>query len=109
MSTLEARAALTASWEDVARTRSSQDWRSATRSVGQAIDDATGLPLAGATVTLGGHTATSDERGRYSFATGDASAIVTAAKDGMVTVERIVPVATDAGTVAIDARLTALA
>jgi hypothetical protein len=87
--------------------------------VGQVLDDATGLPLAGASVELeavapGGalpqrDSATSDERGRWSIATAGANAVVLAARDGFTSVERALGVASGSGTVPVDARLQALA
>jgi hypothetical protein len=55
--------------------------------VGQVLVDTTGLPLPGASVhmtsTSGVLAATTDERGRYSFPTGDAVAIVSVENAGM--------------------------
>jgi hypothetical protein len=82
--------------------------------IGQVLSDVTGRPLAKATVTYGGtisspEPAVTDDTGRYSFATGDTSARVTASSPGMTSVEREVPITAETGTVALDARLTPLA
>jgi hypothetical protein len=74
--------------------------------VGQALADDTGLPLPGATVRMGDRTLTTDERGGYSVPATDISVVVTVAKDGMTTVERLVPVQSGVGVSVIDARLT---
>jgi hypothetical protein len=81
--------------------------------VGQVLVDTTGLPLPGANVhmtTTGGVlSATTDDRGRYSFPTGDVAAIVSVEKAGMTTVERELTIASGTGTVPVDARPTPLA
>jgi hypothetical protein len=79
--------------------------------VGQVLSDATGLPIAGATVTtIGGVApAQTDERGRYSIPSVDASATLRVEKDGMTQVDRETAVVSGTGTVLIDARLTPLA
>jgi hypothetical protein len=77
--------------------------------VGQVLSDATGLPLAGATVTLGETSRTTDAQGRYTLPTAAASAIVTVSREGMTSVVRATPIAADTGTVPVDARLTPLA
>ena len=50
-----------------------------------------------------------DDRGRYTFSAADASVLVVAGRPGATTVERDVPVASEVGTVVLDARLTSLA
>ena len=81
--------------------------------VGQVLVDTTSLPLPGATVrmttTSGVETATTDERGRYSFPTGDVAAVLSVEKTGMTGVERELTIESGTGTVPVDARLTSLA
>jgi len=79
--------------------------------VGQVLSDVTGLPLAGAAVTLqpGGAATTTDAQGLYSFATPAGPVTLSIGKAGMTSVARAATVAAAAGTVAIDARLTPLA
>ena len=80
--------------------------------VGQALDDSTSLPLGGATVTFlnaSGVSVTTDERGRYSLPTGEATAVLRLEKAGMTAVDRDVVVESGVGTVPVDARLTPLA
>ena len=87
---------------------------------GQVLSDATGLPLAGATVTSVGtgadanpnatpRTSTSDERGGYSMPAADATVLIALSHDGMTTVERQVPIQNGVGTAVVDARLTTIA
>jgi RHS repeat-associated protein len=76
---------------------------------GQVLDDETGLPLAGATVTLvaGGTASTStDERGRYSLPVSQQTAVLRMEKAGFTSVIREVSVAPGVGTIPVDARLT---
>ena len=79
--------------------------------VGQVLADETSLPLEGATVDLeaasGAQTATTDERGRFRFLTGDPD--VRSSHAERTAVEREVAVTPEVGTVTIDARLTPLA
>ena len=79
--------------------------------VGQVLSDLTGLPIAGATVSLlpGDETAVTDEAGRYSFVAPAGPVILAVEKDGMTAAERAVSIEAGAGVVAIDARLTPLA
>src|SRR6185369_15457230 len=81
--------------------------------VGQVLVDTTGLPLPGASVhmttTSGVLAATTDERGRYSFPSGDVAAVVSVEKAGMTAVERELTIASGTGTVPVDARPTPLA
>src|SRR6185369_15349110 len=81
--------------------------------VGQVLVDTTGLPLPGASVhmttTSGILAATTDERGRYSFPSGDVAAVVSVEKAGMTAVERELTIASGTGTVPVDARPTPLA
>lgn len=82
--------------------------------VGQVLADDTGLPLSGADVRLfvdGQPTAqaVSDERGRYSFAVEADEAVVSVMKAGFTSVLRPMAVQPGVGTVAVDARLMALA
>jgi len=82
--------------------------------VGQVLSDVTGRPLAEAEVVMtptpqgGTGTAASDDGGRYSFSAGDDTARVLVTKAGMTSVERSVAVASESGTVIVDARLTPL-
>jgi hypothetical protein len=76
--------------------------------VGQVLDDATSVPLEGASVTLGSRTVLTDPRGQYSLPTGDADVVIEIEKAGMTVVERRTSVLSDVGTVPVDARLTKL-
>lgn len=79
---------------------------------GTVLDDATSLPLAGATVTLMGATprsVTTDATGRYNLAVDDSAATVRIEKAGHTTVDRLVSVVSGTGAVPLDARLTRLA
>jgi RHS repeat-associated protein len=81
--------------------------------VGQVLSDLTGLPLAGALVeALGGQGQepdVTDEHGKYSLPARDTTMLLVARKGGFVSVERLVTVAANGGTVPVDARLTPLA
>ncbi len=88
--------------------------------VGEVLSDATGLPLAGATLQVigqAGQTATSDSQGRYSIPVTSSQLFLSVSQAGnsgggtpaMVTVERQVAVQSGVGTVPVDARMTALA
>lgn len=84
--------------------------------VGQVLDDATGRPAldedglpVGAVISIAGTAIEVDSRGRYSFATGEPRINLSATAPGMTTVDRTFDVASEAGTAALDARLTKLA
>ena len=87
--------------------------------VGEVLSDATGLPLAGATLQVvgqAGQGATSDSVGRYSIPVTSNQLFLSISQPGnsggtpaMLTVERQVSVQSGVGTVPVDARLTALA
>ncbi len=77
--------------------------------VGQVLSDATGLPLTDATVHVGTDVRTTDEQGRYTLPTDQASIALTVEHDNMMTVSRVVSMASGGGTVPVDARLTPLA
>ena len=77
--------------------------------VGQVLSDRTGLPVAGATVTMGTVIRPTDAQGRYTLPTSASSVVLTATQAGMTSVTRGVAVAADTGTVPVDARLTPLA
>jgi hypothetical protein len=77
--------------------------------VGQVLSDRTGLPIEGATVTMGTVSRPTDRAGRYTLPTAASSAVLTATRDGMTSVTRALAVAADTGTVPVDARLTPLA
>lgn len=76
--------------------------------VGQAIADDTGLPLRDASVRVKDRTLTTDERGSYAIPASDISVLIAVVKDGLTTVERLVPVESGVGTAVVDARLTPL-
>jgi hypothetical protein len=88
--------------------------------VGEVLSDATGLPLAGASLQVVGQTGqsmTSDSEGRYSIPVTSSQLFLSVSRPGnsgsgipaMVTIERQVSVQSGVGTVPVDARLTALA
>ena len=80
--------------------------------VGHVLADETSLPIQGATVALegpsGAQAATTDERGRFRFLTGDPDVRVRSSHAERTAVEREVAVTPEVGTVTIDARLTPL-
>lgn len=93
--------------------------------VGQVLDDTTGLPVAGARITVAGSEqppvgseqpfvgseqppVRSDVRGRYSLAAFDSPLTLRIEADDRTPVERVVDVASGAGTIPVDARLTPL-
>ncbi|PYQ19237.1 MAG: hypothetical protein DMF81_22525, partial [Acidobacteria bacterium] len=81
---------------------------------GQVLSDVTGRPLPGATVRVvggagAGAVTTTDGRGRYSLPARDTDLVLAAEAPGTTSVEREVVVASGAGTVPVDARLTPLA
>jgi hypothetical protein len=77
--------------------------------VGQVLSDTTGLPLAGAAVSYGTRTETTDERGAYSLPAADQNARLVISKDGWTSVTRTIPIQNGLGAPVIDARLTPLA
>ena len=79
--------------------------------VGQVLDDSTGLPVAGARITVTGSEqppVTSDARGRYTLAAFDSPLTLLIEAEDKTPVERVVDVASGAGTIPVDARLTPL-
>src|SRR5262249_21495792 len=79
--------------------------------IGEVYDDATGLPLPGAQVSISGQTTrpaialSTDDRGRYASAVDSGDLSVVISRDGYTTVERVSPAATGVREL-IDARLT---
>ncbi|MBW7885297.1 MAG: Ig-like domain-containing protein, partial [Caldilineaceae bacterium] len=84
--------------------------------VGEVYHDATGLPLAGATITLlsvdgtavSGPAVISDARGRYRLASAAGAARLRVTRPGYTTVERTATVTADRSAAAFDARLALL-
>jgi hypothetical protein len=76
---------------------------------GRVLSDATGHPLAGASVQLGDQVTTVRSDGRYALGTADTNAVVRAWLRGHTGVERRTPVTFGTGSIAVDARLTPLA
>ena len=77
--------------------------------VGQVLDDATGLPIANARVAVAGREEAlvrTDARGRYTLSAFDSRPTLLIDADDMTATERVVDVASGAGTVPVDARLT---
>ncbi|HET8775705.1 MAG TPA: Ig-like domain-containing protein [Thermoanaerobaculia bacterium] len=77
--------------------------------VGQVLDDTTGLPVENARIVVAGREESlvrSDARGRYTLSAFDSRLTLIVDADGKTTVERVVDVASGAGTVPVDARLT---
>ena len=75
---------------------------------GEVYDDAKGLPLAGVSVLVNGQPATSGPLGRFDVFTNNSFVEVVVSQLGYTSVERVVTVDQLAGTVVLDARLTAL-
>lgn len=79
--------------------------------VGQVLDDTTGLPVQGARVVVAGREETvvpTDARGRYTLSAFDSRLVLIVDAAEKTTVERVVDIASGAGTVPVDARLTPL-
>ncbi|MGE5245573.1 MAG: Ig-like domain-containing protein, partial [Betaproteobacteria bacterium] len=85
---------------------------------GVAFDDTTGLPLAGAGVSLVGadsrgapyaQTTTTDAEGRFVLTANEGQAIVRIAQAGWTSVDRPLTIVADGATAIVDARLTPLA
>jgi hypothetical protein len=72
---------------------------------GEVYDEATGRPLAGATITIGSLTVTTDPRGRYLAAVDEGAHTVVVNMPGYVTAYREVTIAAGAAQTPIDFRL----
>ncbi|MEA2462924.1 MAG: hypothetical protein QOJ98_671, partial [Acidobacteriota bacterium] len=79
--------------------------------VGQVLDDTTGLPVTGARIAVAGSEqppVRSDARGRYTLSAFDSPLTLLVEGEDLTPVERVVDVASGAGTIPVDARLTPL-
>ncbi len=76
---------------------------------GQALDAATGLPLAGVEVQAASTNVATGADGRYALPATDSRVVLALARASYSRVERVVEVASGQGTVAVDAFLTPLA
>ena len=75
---------------------------------GQVLSDVTGLPIAGATVSLGsgGPVATTDEAGVFSFVTAVGPALLSMEKDDLIPIHRSITVQEGLAVAVLDARPT---